>query len=108
MCSLSRDSDPLFQLSQQLDRTGILTGGKCGYSANGKGRHRLEQLGELARRTRIETAIGTLGRAGDLAEDLLDLPVITFLKYEGGHAQASELTGCGDDVVRLLLECHHR
>jgi hypothetical protein len=77
-------------------------------SAGSIDRNRAQQFGKLTRGPRIEAAIGTLGRAGDLAKDLLDHSIVALLEHEGRHAQASELTGLGNDFVRVPLRARRR
>src|SRR5262249_6324469 len=92
------------ELSEQLDRARVLSSGKCSHSAGDIGCHRAQEFAQLTCCPGIEAAIGALGRARDLTKDPLDVPIVAFLKHEGLHAQASELTGLGDDLVRILFQ----
>lgn len=60
----------LFDLFEQLDRTGIMPASKRGQSASRKDCHRTQELGQLARCTRVEAAIGAARQGRDVAGGL--------------------------------------
>jgi len=94
----------LLQLTEQLDRTSVLTGFQCGLAANSKDRDQLEQLTQLSRRSAIKAAVSAAGNPGDLAEDLFDRTGIAFLKHKDGDTRTCELIRGGEDLVLFLLE----
>src|SRR5262245_17354182 len=91
-------------LTEQLDGASILPGGKRGYSTGDIDRHRLQELGELVRRSLVKSAISALSCARDLAKHPLDRSILALLKHECAHAQTSELDSRGYNRVGLLLE----
>ena len=82
---------PLFQLTKQFDRAGVVPISKRGHSTDSKDRHRAQELSELACCPWIEAAIGTAGQTHDLPKHLLDFTVMTFLEHERSYPEASKL-----------------
>ena len=68
-----------------MDRTGILAGSERRHSTGDEHRDRSQELSELARCSRIETAMGAFGHVGDRPKHLPDLAVVSFLEHEASH-----------------------
>jgi hypothetical protein len=92
-------------LSEQLDRTGILASSQRSCSTNGKHGDSAKELNKLSRCSRIEAAVGAAGQASDLAKDLFNFAIVTLLKHENPHTEASELASIPAEGIGIFLHC---
>ena len=81
----------LFDLFEQLDRTGIMPASKRGQSASRKDCHRTQELGQLARCTRVEAAIGAARQGRDVAGGLEPFDQLGGEAVQGGELRAPSL-----------------